>query len=217
MPDCCNPGSARYEGVFDDRFAHDVAKRYRRRGLSAPERSIVEHLAALGLSDRTVMEIGGGVGEIQLELLDRGAAGTANLELSGAYEAEARALLDERGVADRATRLVGVDLATDGDRVAAADYVVLHRVVCCYPDSKRLLEAAALHARRTVVFSHPPRTWFTRLSVGMGNAMMRLRGREYRGYVHSPDAMYEALAHAGLRVRPIRTSLKWWVVAASRA
>ncbi|WP_448004583.1 SAM-dependent methyltransferase [Agromyces bauzanensis] len=217
MPDCCNPGSARYEGVFDDRFAHDVAKRYRRRGLTAPERRIVEHLVALGLADRTVMEIGGGVGEIQLELLARGAAASTNLELSGAYEAEARALLDERGVAGRATRLVGVDLASNGDRIVEADYVVLHRVVCCYPDSERLLEVAAAHARRSLVFSHPPRTWFTRMSVGMGNAMMRLRGREYRGYVHSPGAMYGALERAGLQVRPLRTGPKWWVVAATRA
>ncbi|WP_448809980.1 methyltransferase domain-containing protein [Agromyces bauzanensis] len=217
MPDCCNTGSTRYEDVFDDRFAHDVAKRYRRRGLTAPERRIVDHLAALGLADRTVMEIGGGVGEIQLELLARGAARTTNLELSGAYEAEAHALLDERGIASRATRLVGVDLASNGDRIAAADYVVLHRVVCCYPDAERLLGAAAAHARRALVFSHPPRMWFTRMSVGLGNAFMRIRGREYRGYVHSPDAMYRVLERAGLQIRPLLTGLKWWVVAATRA
>lgn len=215
MPDCC-PGSPRYEGVFDDRFAHDIAERYRRRGLTAPEHRIVDHLAGIGLADRSVLEIGGGVGEIQLELLSRGASLATNLELSGAYEAEARALLAERGVTDRADRLVGVDLASDGDRIAAADFVVLHRVVCCYPDSERLLEAAAAHARRAVVFSHPPRTWFTRLSVGLGNAWMRLRGREYRGYVHSPWAMYGVLERAGFGIHVLRTGAKWWVVAAAR-
>lgn len=217
MPDCCNPGATRYEKVFDDRFAHDVAKRYRRRGLTGPERRIVDYLAALGLADRTVLEIGGGVGEIQVELLARGAARTTNLELSGAYEADAQALLEEHGVASRARRVVGVDLATNGDRIAGADYVVLHRVVCCYPDSVRLLGAAAGHARRAVVFSHPPRTWWTRMSVGIGNAMMRLRGREYRGYVHPVSAMYGALEQAGMQVAALRTGPRWWVVAATRA
>ncbi|GAA4375539.1 hypothetical protein GCM10023152_19680 [Agromyces bauzanensis] len=105
---------------------------------------------------------------------------------------------------------------SNGDRIAIADYVVLHRVVCCNPDSDRLLGAAAVHARRTLVFSHPPRTRFTRMSVGIGNAMMRLRGREYRGYVHSPAAMYDVLECAGFRVRPLRTGPKWWVIAATR-
>ena len=40
---------------------------------------------------------------------------------------------------------------------STADVVVLHRVVCCYPDYERLLGAAADHSRRLLVFSHPPR------------------------------------------------------------
>lgn len=216
MPDCCGQGSARYEDVFDGDFAHDVAERYRRRGLTAPERRIVEHLAAQDLSDRTVLEIGGGVGVLQLELLARGAGRTTNLELSGAYEAEAQSLLDERGRRADATRVVGVDLASQGDRIPAADYVVLHRVVCCYPDSELLLEAAAAHTRRVLVFSHPPRTWFSRLFAAFENATMRMRGREYRAYIHRPGAMYAALEHVGLQVTPLRKGVRWWIVGATR-
>ena len=216
MPDCCSPGSARYEDVFDGDFANEVARRYRLRGPTAPERRIVDHLAAQGLSDCTVLEIGGGIGQIQLELLARGAGRMTNLELSGAYEVEARSLLDERGHLAHVTRLVGVDMASQGDRIPAADFVVLHRVVCCYPDSDRLLEAAAAHARRALVFSHPPRTWFTRLSAAIENTMMRLRGREYRAYIHPPTSMYAALGRAGLRVTPLRKGLRWWIVGATR-
>src|SRR3712207_8145994 len=49
----------------------------------------------------TVLEIGGGVGEIQIELLRRGAASATNLELSPAYEQEGARLLDETGMAGR--------------------------------------------------------------------------------------------------------------------
>jgi len=216
MSDCCTPGSARYERVFDERFAHDRAQRYRRHGLTSIEHPIVDRLASMGLVDRTVLEIGGGVGEIQLELLARGAAATTNLELSGAYEPDARALLAERGFAERATRHVGLDLAANAQRIDTADYVVLHRVVCCYPDSKRLLEAAAAHARRAVVFSHPPRTWLTLATVGLDNAWMRARGRDYRGYVHSPEAMYGVLRRAGFELHRLRAGPRWWVVAATR-
>ena len=42
----------------------------------------------------TVLEVGGGVGAIQLELLRAGAAGTTNVELSAAYEPYAAELLN---------------------------------------------------------------------------------------------------------------------------
>ena len=74
---------------FDERFARRLANRYRRRGLDRTSRRLVAFLEGQGVEGATVLEVGGGVGEIQLELLKRGAARTVNLELSPAYEEEA--------------------------------------------------------------------------------------------------------------------------------
>jgi hypothetical protein len=104
----------------------------------------------------SLLEIGGGVGKLQIELLKRGAARAVDLELSAAYEQEAKSLLREAGLEERAERRLH-DIAMDPEGVEAADVVVLHRVVCCYPDYERLLGRAAQHARRLLVFSYPPR------------------------------------------------------------
>jgi hypothetical protein len=55
----------------------------------------------------TVLEVGGGVGEIQIELLQAGAAQAQNLELSPAYEHEARSLAGQgsKGVSTGASRI----------------------------------------------------------------------------------------------------------------
>ncbi|WP_159604375.1 methyltransferase domain-containing protein [Agromyces humi] len=201
MDECCGPTDpSRYDAVFDARFAAKRARQYRRKGLTPTERQLVEFLVSTGtgLSGRTVLEVGGGVGEVQLELLARGAARTTNLELSAAYEVEAARLIDEAGVGDRVDRLVGIDLAASPEAVERADVVVLHRVVCCYPDVRRLLGAAADRARRTIVFSYPPRTIVTRATVAIGNLMVRVSGRSYRGYVHSPQLMLDVLRSHGL-------------------
>jgi hypothetical protein len=217
MSDCCgSPGSEGYEAVFDASFARDAARRYRRKGLTRPERRIVEFVTSTGVTDATVLEVGGGVGEIQLELLARGASHTVNLELSSAYEAEAAQLIAQAGVSGRVTRILGVDLALDPDSVDVADVVVLHRVVCCYPDFDRLLSAAADHARRAVVFSHPPRSWISRACVGSSNVMQRLTGRSYRGFVHPPGAMVEVLRRHGLEARYRHPGIAWGVVGAVR-
>ena len=153
MADCCEPDP--YQSVFTRRFARRTAKRYRNRGLSPAATRIVEFVTDHGVQGASVLEIGGGVGEIQVELLRRGASNVTNLELSTQYEHEAARLLAGTGLAGRVDRRF-LDIAREPERVEPADVVVLHRVVCCYPDYQRLLCAAAQHATQLLVYSHPP-------------------------------------------------------------
>ncbi len=125
---CCEPDA--YDAAFSDRFARRVARRYRRRGLSRSSRAIVSFLSERGIAGASVLEIGGGVGDIQVELLRRGATRATNLEMSTNYEPEAVELLDRAGVRDRVDRRF-LDIALVPDEVDRADIVVLHRVVCC--------------------------------------------------------------------------------------
>jgi len=196
MSGCCNPRGC--DRLFGARFARRVARRYRKRGLDRPARRIVDFVAARGVDGATVLEVGGGVGEIQLELLKRGAASTVNLELSPAYEREAETLLREAGFESRAQRRLH-DIAVDPDAVEPADVVVLNRVVCCYPDYERLLDAAAEKARRIVVFSHPPGNAIARAFVAVENLGLRLARKEFRVFIHPPRAMLDVLRARGLQ------------------
>lgn len=177
---------------------------------------MVEFASTAGVEGASILEIGGGIGDIQLELLKRGAAKTTNLELSGAYEREARRLLDEAGLGARAERMLGVDIAVAPEAVGPADIVVLNRVVCCYPDYAGLLGTAADHARRAVVFSHPPRNWITRAGVAAVNTWCRVLRHEYRGFVHSPESMIEVLESRGFAPRYRRSERAWRIIGAER-
>jgi magnesium-protoporphyrin O-methyltransferase len=193
-----------------------MAKRYRRRGLDKTATRIVAFLEREGVERASVLEIGGGVGEIQLELLKRGAATAMNLELSPAYDAEARKLLQEAGIDERRVTRRRHDIADDPDGVEPADVVVLHRVVCCYPDYERLLGAAASHARRLLVFSHPPGSAMSRAIVRLQNLGLRLSRRDFRTYAHPPAAMLEVCRAAGLRSSYVHTGGVWQVEGLSR-
>lgn len=178
--------------MFTARFARHRARRYRRRGPDATAQTMVD-FAARDIEGAHVLEIGGGVGEVHLELLRRGASRATSLELSPAYEDEASRLLAETGLTDRVDRQI-VDIAVHPDAVEPADVVVLHRVVCCYPDYAGLLAAAADHARRSVVFSYPRRAVPTRAVVAAQNAVFAMRRKEFRVFVHAPDDMDTVLA-----------------------
>jgi 2-polyprenyl-3-methyl-5-hydroxy-6-metoxy-1,4-benzoquinol methylase len=195
MAGCCP--SRDYHRFFNQRFARRLANRYRKRGLDQTARTMVEFLREVGLEGASVLEIGGGVGEIQVELLQAGAARAQNLELSPAYEQQARMLAEQAGVQGRLDWRIH-DLAEDPGAVAPADLVVLHRVVCCYSDYERLLGAAADHARRALVFSYPPRNPLSRAFYRVFNLVLRLTRSSFRGFAHPPGAMLAVLEDHGL-------------------
>lgn len=213
MADCCSRRG--YQTVFSDRFARRVARTYRKRGLDRTQRRLVSFLADRGITDASVLEIGGGVGEIQIELLSRGARKATNLEISQNYEAEAAALLERFGMADRVMRQF-VDIATSPEKAEPADVVVLHRVVCCYPDYARLLSAAASHAKRLLVFSHPPANLLSRMIIGGENLLRRLSRNDFRAFVHPPTAMIRAAQAQGMSVTYRHRGLSWNIVGLER-
>ncbi len=177
---------------------------------------MVDAAVSRGIEGATVLEIGGGVGELHLELLRAGAGHATNLELVEAYDGLAHELATEAGLDGRIDRRT-LDIAAQPQAVGPADVVVLHRVVCCYPDVDRLLGAAADHAKRVLVFSHPPRHLGTRVFIAVQNAVLGLFGKEYRSFVHSPAAMLETLGRHGLQPVYEHRGLAWHVVALERA
>ena len=201
--------------MFGDRFARRLAKRYRTRGLGRTEQWVVDGIVARGVDGATVLEIGGGVGELQLELLRAGAAHATNLELVDVYDVHARALATEAGLVDRVERRL-VDIAADPQQVEAADVVVLHRVVCCYPDVERLLAAAADHTNRLLVVSHPPRHAATLALVALENAWLRVTRKTYRAFLHPPELMIDVLERHGLWVVDRHRGLAWHAVVLAR-
>jgi len=215
MAGCCDPRGC--DDFFGDKFARRVAKRYRKRGLDKTASRIVAFLEREGILNASVLEIGGGVGEIHIELIKRGAASSVNLELSPAYEAEAGRLLRQVGIPESRVIRRRHDIAASPDEVEPADVVVLHRVVCCYPDYERLVSAAAGHAKRLLVFSYPTRNVFTRMIVRFENLLHRLRRSDFRAFVHPPVAMIKTAQATGLSLTYTHHGLAWNIAGLERA
>ena len=188
MAGCCTPSG--YRKIFGERTARRDVRKYRRRGLDGAARRIVDFLAERGVEGDSVLEVGGGVGAIQVELLKAGAARATNVELSPEYEPFAAELAREAGFQDRVERRLG-DFVQDGD-VPDANDVVLHRVVCCYPDVEGLVGAAAERARRRLVLSFPHDTALFRAGSAILNAFLALRRSEFRTFVHSHETILAA-------------------------
>ena len=76
---------------------------------------------------------------------------------------------------------------------------------------------AGSHARRLLVFSHPPRNRLSRAAMGWENLVRRLRHNDFRTFVHPPGAMQEVVEANGLTLTYRHKSMSWTVLGFERA
>jgi len=210
---CCRPSD--FDQIFDEKRARNKARDYGRNGVTGDSRRIVELVRRSIPPGYSLLEVGGGIGEIQLELLRDGAARVVNVELATQWEKSALELLSERGLGDRVERRLG-DFVREGDNIPAADVVVMNRVVCCYPDAEALVGAAADHARRLLVMTFPVDRWWIRCGFAAGNGLLSLRGSTFRALAHPTRAVRSTAERHGLRLAQHDRGIIWQLLAFGR-
>jgi hypothetical protein len=201
--------------MFKPHLARKSLKRHRKKGLDDLERRMVATVSAHGLDGVRVLEIGGGIGTLQAELLSRGAKQGEVVELVSAWEPYARELARERGIEERTSFRIA-DVLESPESVEAADIVVLNRVVCCSPDGIALTGQAARLARRTLVLSFPRDVFWVRAGLALVNAGLRVMRRPFRVFVHSPTDLVRAAESAGLSLGERGQGAVWAYAALQR-
>jgi hypothetical protein len=201
--------------MFSARAARRALNRYRKKGLDALERDMLAGLSSGGLEGASVLEIGGGIGAIQVELLEAGAERGEVVELVEAYEPYAGELAREKGVDERTSFRIE-DVLEDPRSVEPADVVVLNRVVCCSPDGVQLAGIAARLSTRTLALSFPRDRLLIRFGLRGMNAVMRLMRRSFRVFVHPRAALVGAAEAEGLTLASTGGSFAWEFVVLRR-
>jgi magnesium-protoporphyrin O-methyltransferase len=209
---CLNTGLGE---VFGERFARTEARRFRKHGLTRRAQQLIEVIRPLvRFHEATLLEGGAGVGGVSIELLRHGMRHATIVDAVPAAVRMARTLAEEYGVAHRMSGVVADFAHMDDDSVH--DLVVLDRVVCCYPDWRALLEAAADRASRAIALTYPREAWWTRFGVSAGNAVLWLGRRHFRLHVHPPAAMHALLRTRGFAPRVAGRVGIWEICVAPR-
>jgi magnesium-protoporphyrin O-methyltransferase len=207
MADCDCAG---HGNVFSERMARHDLQRYLDRGLDRQTRVLTGAIRAEGVADATVLDIGGGVGAIQLELLTAGAASAESVDASAAFVAVARQEAERRGLADRIVHRQG-DFVALAPEVPPADIVTLVRAVCCYGAMPALIGRSADHARRMLGLVYPRDTWWTRAGARLVNVGYHLFRDDFRIHVHPEREMDRLIRAAGFERRFLERGPLWQI------
>lgn len=101
-----------------------------------------------------------------------------------------------RGRSD-STRFVQGDFLDVSGQLSSADIVTLDRVVCCYPEYERFLEASLRHAGRIFALSYPLDLWYVRMWVSLQNVARAIIRNAFRSFIHPVSAMENVIRREG--------------------
>lgn len=171
--------------LFNPSKAKKELRQYRRDGPpNKSTRLLIGALKTLDLQDKTLLDVGGGVGMIPFELLEAGISESTTVEASPAYLTVAEDEARRRGFEERTAYEYGdfVDLAPT---LPEADLVTLDRVFCCYPHLERLVEASTAKATRWYGITYPKERWYNQVIGGLTGVYCWARDMDFRMYIHT--------------------------------
>jgi magnesium-protoporphyrin O-methyltransferase len=203
------------ESRFNQKVAAEKLKQYRQKGPEQTTRLLLEALKVEGVAGLTLLDIGGGIGAIQHELLQADLSSAIGVEASSAYLTASADEAGRQSHADRISHYHGnfTDLAAT---LPTTDIVTLDRVICCYRDMPTLVELSAARANKLYGLVYPRDTWWVKLGFVLENLLFWLWRNPFRLYAH-PTAAVEAIVRAhSLQRRFYQTSGIWQIVVYGR-
>lgn len=93
----------------------------------------------------------------------------------------------------------------------------MNRVICCYPFVERLMSAALSSSRRFVAATFPRERIGARIAMSAGNLYCRIRGVDFRSYLHPHERIMSTAKAAGFEVVFRDRDFIWTAVVFERA
>jgi len=184
--------------LFSAEYVAGEVKRYRKHGPEKTTRMLTDALKKQGLQELTLLDIGGGVGAIQYEMLNAGVKSATDIEASAAYLAAAKAESEKGGYSERISYQQGnfVDLV---ENIQPADIVTLDRVICCYPDMQQLVGLSAVRAGKLYGVVYPRDSWWMKMGIAVQNFFFRLQRNPFRIFIHPSEAVEAIIIQNGFK------------------
>ena len=203
------------ENMFDKKAAKRQLKRYLKKGPSKTTSMLLDAVHKLGVKGLNFLDIGGGIGAIQHDLIKAGALNGTSIEASSAYIDVAKEETSQNVLAERVNFKHG-DFTTTASDVDSADIVTLDKVICCYDDMSELVGLSSKLAQKIYAVIYPRDVWWTKLGFLMMNFYTKIKGSSFRTFIHPTKKEEEIIFGNGLKRNYYATTLIWQVAIFTR-
>lgn len=198
------------EKMFDKKSAVKELKRYRKKGAQKTTRMLLDAICKSSVKGMDFLDIGGGIGAIQNDLIKEGAKNGTSIEASEAYLEVAKEEARHNGMAEKVSFRHG-DFTTTASDADAADIVTLDKVICCYDDIPALVGLSSRLSRKIYGVIYLRDVWWIKLGLPTLNLLLKIRGISFRVFIHPTKKVEEIIFGNGLKRYYYATTFIWQV------
>lgn len=199
------------ETQFDQELVASKVHQYHQKGLRKETRILVNALVSAGVEGYSLLDVGGGLGALEFELLKAGVAKVTNVEASTAYIDAAKSESSRLGFSDNISHIHGnfIDIARE---VSPADLVTLDKVICLYDDMTSLVSSSVEKAKKLYGLVYPRDTWWVKAAMGVENLLRKRKGSDFRVIAHPTSKVDRLVRDNGMNRLFYRALIDWQIV-----
>jgi magnesium-protoporphyrin O-methyltransferase len=183
---------------FFSKEAEKFLKRFKKRGLEKSQKNLVEGLLVAGVIDKTILEIGCGVGYLHSRLLLQGAKNATGVDISEEMLRCAKEYMKEIGL-DKKTKYHRGDFVEISEKIGKVDITILDKVICCYPQVESLVEKSIQKTGKTYAFTLPRNKWWVKYPAFAVIRLLKLFRSNFHPYIHEHEIINRLLINSGFQ------------------
>ena len=198
------------ENMFDKKSAKRALKRYLKKGPSKTTKMLLKAIHKTEVKGLDFLDIGGGIGAIQYDLIKAGTSKGTSIEASPAYIDLVKEEIQKNNL-DEIIDFKHGDFTAIASDIDSADIVTLDKVICCYDDMSELVRLSSKLSRKIYAVIYPRDVWWTKLALPFINFYPIIKGSPFRVFIHSTKKVEEIIIRNGLKRDYYATTLFWQV------
>lgn len=195
---------------FNAKTAAKEYNKYLKKGPGKATAKINQQLAGLNLENKSLIDVGGGIGAIQWWFLEQGGQQTTDIDASSGYLKKAEDHALNNGWRNKTSFIEG-DCTEKYNEVDDAHFITLDKVVCCYPNYEEILAITCNKAKEAVTLSYPMDGIIAQTLRSLGVLFFMLKKNPYRPYVHPVKEIRAVFANNGYERVAHDVSFPWHI------
>jgi len=200
---CCGADT-----FFNEKEARKQLKRYRKKGPRKTSYNLIQGIKSIKNGSNSLLDIGGGIGVVHLEMIKDGISRVTNIDASSSYLKLARDESERQNVQDKINYFQG-DFLDEQKTLNKHDIVVLDKVICCYPYMPDLLNASINNSNKILALVYPKSNILGKIIFAMGNITLKIKGNPFRIFLHSNQNVRNKIEKAGFHRVFYKTVYLW--------
>ncbi len=195
---------------FDEKKAKKEYRKYVKKGPGKATKRLINQLSGFDVQNKTLIDVGGGIGAIQWWFLQQGGHRTTDIDASTGYLQLAASHAQKEAWSDKADFVSG-NCTEVYDRLEDPDFITLDKVVCCYPDFMDILEKSCKKARHAIALSYPMDGLLATTMRNLAALYLSLKKNPFRPYIHPVRQIREIFSQHGFVRRQHTLAFPWHV------